>query len=68
MSTNVISASNCPSMERRPLVDVLVEKLARRLLQWSERAPREPRRFDERRLAALADERSVATARPVRWY
>lgn len=68
MSTNVIYGPNCTPMPRRPLADVLVEKLARRLLQWSERAPREPRQFDERLLAKLADERSVATAHQVRWY
>ena len=68
MSANIISTVNCTSTPRRPLVDVLVERLARRLLLWSERPAREPRRVDARRLAALANKRSVATAQPVRWY
>jgi hypothetical protein len=68
MSTNVISPASCTQVARRPVVDVMVEKLARRLLKWSERPVRAPRPIDERRVEALADARSVATAHTVRWY
>jgi acyl-CoA reductase-like NAD-dependent aldehyde dehydrogenase len=73
MSINVISPVHCTSVHgksaaRRPLIDVLVERLARRLLSWSERPVRERREYDARWLDSLANERSVATARPVRWY
>ncbi|HEX4057168.1 MAG TPA: hypothetical protein VHX87_02480 [Galbitalea sp.] len=68
MSTNVISAAECSELSRRPVVDVLVERLARRMLRWSERPVRQVGSVDQRRLRALADARSVATAHPVRWY
>jgi hypothetical protein len=78
MSTNVISSMDCSSVRaksvrveataRRPFIDVLVDRLARRLLAWSARPVRERCQFDARRLDALANERSVATARPLRWY
>jgi hypothetical protein len=37
MSTTTISQQSCTTVTRRPAVDVLAEKLARRLLAWSDR-------------------------------
>ena len=37
MSTTTISQHSCTTVTRRPAVDVLAEKLARRLLAWSDR-------------------------------
>jgi hypothetical protein len=36
MSTTTISQHSCTTVTRRPAVDVLAEKLARRLLAWSD--------------------------------
>jgi hypothetical protein len=37
MSTTTISQHSCTTVARRPAVDVLAQKLARRLLAWSDR-------------------------------
>jgi hypothetical protein len=68
MSTNAISAVKCTRVSHRPMVDVLVERLARRMLSWSERPARERRLAAGHRPATLADARAVATVHPVRWY
>lgn len=72
MSTTTISHANCSSVQHRPALDVLVEKLARRMLSWSERPhsvrERSIRRIDRNRFAELASERVIASVRPVRWF
>jgi hypothetical protein len=37
MSTTTISQHSCTAVTRRPAVDILVERLARRLLAWTTR-------------------------------
>jgi hypothetical protein len=68
MSISAISPATCGAIARRPIVNVLVERLARRLLAWSQRAPRDRAQLDDRLTNRLANERAIATSRQVRWY
>jgi hypothetical protein len=68
MSTSTISHTGCSSVARRSALDVMVERLARRMLAWSERPQRDRIQIDQQRFAQLADERVIASVRPVRWF
>lgn len=62
MSTTTISQHSCPPASRRPALDVLVEKLARRALAWSarreaERLPRNLQPTHERMALIRENER-----------
>jgi hypothetical protein len=68
MTITAISSSTCTAREPRPALDLLVEKLARRLLRWSERPRTQRHPADERLVARLADERALKTVHLQRWY
>ena len=57
LSTTTISQQSCPTAMHRPAVDVVAEKLARRLLAWTTRRQQSLRLTHERMALIRENER-----------
>jgi hypothetical protein len=57
MSTTTISQQSCHAVARRPAVDIVAEKLARRLLAWTTRRQQNAQPTHERMALIRENER-----------